>query len=182
MSDHHHHHHHGEGGCHGEDGHDHSNDITPAIQSLLYSQIDFDSINTLNGKQVIALNSNILSASAKRSSEQRQLPRLELGSCRKHGQSGSTINPNSRATLMNNSSCTSRKYFRVKFFSLLKVRLLPLVMATRDDRKAATPPTAPHQLGNSQNTKAKTMIDSLVKSSCIRCSSIQRQPLQLLRL
>lgn len=47
MSD-HHHHHHGEGGCHGED-HDHSNDITPAIQSLLYSQIDFDSIITLNG-------------------------------------------------------------------------------------------------------------------------------------
>ncbi|KAJ6150830.1 DUF1000-domain-containing protein [Penicillium chermesinum] len=47
MSD-HHHHHHGDGGCHGEDGHDHSNDITPAIQSLLYSQIDFDSITTLN--------------------------------------------------------------------------------------------------------------------------------------
>jgi hypothetical protein len=46
MSD--HHHHHGDGGhCHGE--HDHSNDITPAIQSLLYSQIDFGSITTLNG-------------------------------------------------------------------------------------------------------------------------------------
>jgi hypothetical protein len=46
MSD--HHHHHGDGGhCQGE--HDHSNDITPAIQSLLYSQIDFDSITTLNG-------------------------------------------------------------------------------------------------------------------------------------
>lgn len=44
----HHHHDHGDGGhCHGE--HDHSNDITPAIQSLLYSQIDFGSINTLNG-------------------------------------------------------------------------------------------------------------------------------------
>ncbi|KAJ5698428.1 DUF1000 domain protein [Penicillium macrosclerotiorum] len=42
-----HHHHHGDGGhCHDE--HDHSNDITPAIQSLLYSQIDFDSITTLN--------------------------------------------------------------------------------------------------------------------------------------
>ena len=50
MSGHHHHHHHGDGGhCHGEDGQDHSNDITPAIQSLLYSQIDFDSITTLNG-------------------------------------------------------------------------------------------------------------------------------------
>lgn len=46
MSD--HHHHHGDGGhCQGE--HDHSNDITPAIQSLLYSQIDFDAITTLNG-------------------------------------------------------------------------------------------------------------------------------------
>ncbi|KAJ6006457.1 hypothetical protein N7451_004401 [Penicillium sp. IBT 35674x] len=43
----HDHHDHGHGGhCHGE--HDHSNDITPAIQSLLYSQIDFDSISTLN--------------------------------------------------------------------------------------------------------------------------------------
>lgn len=45
----HDHHDHGHGGhCHGE--HDHSNDITPAIQSLLYSQIDFDSISTLNGE------------------------------------------------------------------------------------------------------------------------------------
>ncbi|CAG8036891.1 unnamed protein product [Penicillium salamii] len=44
MSDHHHDH---SGGCHGED-HDHSNDITPAIQSLLYSQIDFGRIITLN--------------------------------------------------------------------------------------------------------------------------------------
>lgn len=42
------HHDHGHGGhCHGE--HDHSNDITPAVQSLLYTQIQFDSINTLNG-------------------------------------------------------------------------------------------------------------------------------------
>lgn len=48
MSGHHHHHHHG-GHCHGEDGHDHSDDITPAVQSLLYSQIQFDSIVTLNG-------------------------------------------------------------------------------------------------------------------------------------
>ncbi|BDD55066.1 hypothetical protein MPDQ_006871 [Monascus purpureus] len=50
MSGHHHHHDgHGHGHCHGEDdGHDHSNDITPAVQSLLYSQIQFDSIITLN--------------------------------------------------------------------------------------------------------------------------------------
>ena len=41
-----HHHHDDHGHCH---EHDHSNDITPAIQSLLYSQIQFDSITTLNG-------------------------------------------------------------------------------------------------------------------------------------
>ncbi|PKY00911.1 DUF1000-domain-containing protein [Aspergillus campestris IBT 28561] len=46
MSGHNHDHGHG-GHCHAE-GHDHSNDITPAVQSLLYSQIQFDSITTLN--------------------------------------------------------------------------------------------------------------------------------------
>jgi hypothetical protein len=44
--------------CHDEHGghhhgggagvHDHSDDVTPAIQSLLYDKIDFDSIRTLN--------------------------------------------------------------------------------------------------------------------------------------
>ncbi|KAL3435284.1 PITH domain-containing protein [Aspergillus tetrazonus] len=50
MSHHHHSHNNGHGHCHGDgcDGHDHSNDITPALQSLLYSQIQFDSITTLN--------------------------------------------------------------------------------------------------------------------------------------
>lgn len=33
---------------HGAGGHDHSDDLTPALQSLLYQQIDFDSITTLN--------------------------------------------------------------------------------------------------------------------------------------
>lgn len=35
---------------HGDDhaGHDHSNDITPAVQSQLYKQIDFDNIITFN--------------------------------------------------------------------------------------------------------------------------------------
>jgi len=48
----HHHHDHGDGGhCHAE--HDHSNDITPAIQSLLYTQIEFDKINTLNGARFL---------------------------------------------------------------------------------------------------------------------------------
>lgn len=45
------HHHHDHGACHGE--HDHSNDITPALQSLLYTQIQFDSITTLNGMGVL---------------------------------------------------------------------------------------------------------------------------------
>ncbi|KAJ5489639.1 hypothetical protein N7539_004529 [Penicillium diatomitis] len=44
----HHHHHGGDGHGHCHDEHDHSNDITPALQSLLYSQIDFDSVTTLN--------------------------------------------------------------------------------------------------------------------------------------
>ncbi|KAF3480278.1 protein of unknown function DUF1605 [Arthroderma uncinatum] len=45
----HHHHGHGHGhGCHDEAGHDHSNDVVPAVQSLLYKQVDFDKIVTLN--------------------------------------------------------------------------------------------------------------------------------------
>ena len=38
------HHHHHVGGA----AHDHSNDITPALQSLLYDQIEFQKIVTLN--------------------------------------------------------------------------------------------------------------------------------------
>lgn len=41
-------HHHHEGCGHDAHDHDHSNDLTPAIQSLLYQQIDFDAIITLN--------------------------------------------------------------------------------------------------------------------------------------
>ncbi|KAI9711070.1 MAG: hypothetical protein M1812_007264 [Candelaria pacifica] len=33
---------------HGAGGHDHSDDLTPALQTLLYQQIDFDGITTLN--------------------------------------------------------------------------------------------------------------------------------------
>jgi hypothetical protein len=33
---------------HGADGHDHSDDITPALQNLLYEQIDFSKLITLN--------------------------------------------------------------------------------------------------------------------------------------
>jgi hypothetical protein len=39
----HHHHHHG-----GADAHDHSDDITPALQNSLYGRIDFDRLVTLN--------------------------------------------------------------------------------------------------------------------------------------
>lgn len=49
------HHCHDEHAGHGHDGHDHSHgthdhsdDITPALQSLLYEQVDFSSVNTLN--------------------------------------------------------------------------------------------------------------------------------------
>jgi hypothetical protein len=40
------HDHHGHGHDHGE--HDHTDDITPALQSSLYEQINFDEITTLN--------------------------------------------------------------------------------------------------------------------------------------
>lgn len=33
---------------HSEGAHDHSDDITPALQTLLYQQIDFSQITTLN--------------------------------------------------------------------------------------------------------------------------------------
>lgn len=42
MSHHHHSH------DHGENGHDHSDEITPALQTLIYKEIDFDKIRTLN--------------------------------------------------------------------------------------------------------------------------------------
>jgi hypothetical protein len=49
MSGHHHHDHEGHDHSHGHD--DHSHDLTPALQSLLYQQIDFEGINTLNEAQ-----------------------------------------------------------------------------------------------------------------------------------
>jgi hypothetical protein len=49
MSGHHYHHHEGHDHSHGHD--DHSHDLTPALQSLLYQQIDFEGINTLNEAQ-----------------------------------------------------------------------------------------------------------------------------------
>lgn len=55
MSHHHHNHHHGDDGHdhdhdhdHSHGGHDHSDESTPAVQSSLYSQIDFDQVVTLN--------------------------------------------------------------------------------------------------------------------------------------
>ncbi len=47
MSHQHSHHHGHDDHSHGG-AHDHSNDLTPALQSSLYSQIDFDKIVTFN--------------------------------------------------------------------------------------------------------------------------------------
>lgn len=49
-------HHHDEHGHHGHDhsegaAHDHTDDITPALQNHIYEQIDFSAINTLNERQ-----------------------------------------------------------------------------------------------------------------------------------
>ena len=44
--DHDHGHNHGDGHSHG--AHDHSDDIEPALHSLLYKQIEFDKVTTLN--------------------------------------------------------------------------------------------------------------------------------------
>lgn len=41
-----HHHHHGHDGHH--DGHDHSDDLEPALQTLIWQQIEFEKIRTLN--------------------------------------------------------------------------------------------------------------------------------------
>lgn len=42
------HHDHAHGGHSHGDGHDHSDDITPALQYSLYQHIDFDAVTTLN--------------------------------------------------------------------------------------------------------------------------------------
>lgn len=48
----HHHDGHGHGHDHehdhGHDGHDHSDDLEPALQKQIYAQIEFDKISTLN--------------------------------------------------------------------------------------------------------------------------------------
>lgn len=48
MSSHCHDEHDHHGHAHGEGGHDHSDDITPALQHSLYQHIEFDKITTLN--------------------------------------------------------------------------------------------------------------------------------------
>ena len=45
---HNHDHYDGEGHDHSHDGHDHSHDLEPALQSSLYTQIEFDKVITLN--------------------------------------------------------------------------------------------------------------------------------------
>lgn len=47
--DHHHHHHHHDDHDHGgHGGHDHSDDVEPALQTLIWQQIEFEKIRTLN--------------------------------------------------------------------------------------------------------------------------------------
>jgi len=65
-----HSHDHGDGASH-----DHSDDITPATQFLLYSQIDFDAITTLNEAEPRSG-----AAVARKTWEQRLEPRPELES------------------------------------------------------------------------------------------------------
>ena len=48
MSHHCHDEHDHSGHDHSHGAHDHSDDLTPAIQSLLYEQVDFGAVNTLN--------------------------------------------------------------------------------------------------------------------------------------
>lgn len=86
MSGHHHHHGHGGHCCgHGEDGHDHSNDITPAIQSLLYSQIQFDSILTLNGRPEPMIDPSCRFVGSTADRRQNLFRNQELLLFRKHG-------------------------------------------------------------------------------------------------
>lgn len=104
MSGHHHHHHGGHCHGHGEDGHDHSDDITPAVQSLLYSQIQFDSIVTLNGTR----NDPDHLRTGVTDRTQRLLRNPVLPLFRKHGTRDSMINPNSKVMRMSSCSCIFR--------------------------------------------------------------------------
>ena len=47
---HHHHHHEADDHSHGS-AHDHSDDVEPALQSLIWRQVDFESIRTLNEQE-----------------------------------------------------------------------------------------------------------------------------------
>ncbi len=48
MSGHAHHGHDHDHSSHDHDGHDHSDEVEPALQTLLWRQIDFEDIRTLN--------------------------------------------------------------------------------------------------------------------------------------
>ena len=48
MSHHHGHDHSGHDHGHEDHGHDHSDEVEPALQTLIWKQIDFDNIRTLN--------------------------------------------------------------------------------------------------------------------------------------
>ncbi|KAF2277296.1 DUF1000-domain-containing protein [Westerdykella ornata] len=73
---HHHHHHHDEEHAEAHNHvHDHSDDITPALQNILYEQIDFSKLHTLNEED-----SNSGRAICQKTWEQRMTPEPELKS------------------------------------------------------------------------------------------------------
>lgn len=76
-------HHHDHGHCHDEEHaeghdhiHDHSDDITPALQNILYEQIDFSKLQTLNEDE-----SNSGRKICQKTWAQRLDPEPELKSC-----------------------------------------------------------------------------------------------------
>lgn len=54
SNDHHHHGHHHAPHGHDHGGHDHSDETSPALQSLIYKQIEFNKIRTLNESETDA--------------------------------------------------------------------------------------------------------------------------------
>ena len=76
MSHHHDHDHSNHGGHshdHSHDGHDHSDETNPALQTLIWKQIDFDNIRTLNESEPNA-GANVI----KKTWQQRLSPQPDL--------------------------------------------------------------------------------------------------------
>lgn len=67
------HEHSGHGDHHHGHEHDHTDDVTPATQSLLYEQIEFDGINTLNEAEPLSGAAIVKKTWAQRSDVQPEL-------------------------------------------------------------------------------------------------------------